>query len=63
MEREYDLFERMPNGDTIWRDFVTGLPAAHARLEVLSKQSKNEFFAMYTPTHDIAARVNVKDVA
>lgn len=57
MEREYDLFERMPNGDAIWRGFVTGLAAARDRLEVLAKQSKNEFFAMYTlPRKSVRAR-------
>ena len=61
MNREYDIFERLPNDDVAWRGFVSGLEAARARLELLAKQSKNEFFAMHTPTQEITVRVNVRN--
>lgn len=28
MNREYDVFEQLPNGDVEWRGFVLGLEAA-----------------------------------
>lgn len=58
MNREYDIFEQLPDGDVEWRGLVVGLEAARARLGLLAKRSKNEFFAMHTPTHEIVARAN-----
>ena len=61
MDLEYDVFERFPDGSVEWRGFVVGLDAARARIQVLAKQSKNELFAIHTPTKKIAARVNEKN--
>jgi hypothetical protein len=60
MNRNYDLFEKMPDGTPIWREFVQGLEKARLRLAVLSELSSNEFYAIHTPTKEIVARVNVK---
>lgn len=62
MDREYDILERLPNGDIEWRGFVVGLEAARARLALLATYSTHELFALHTPTNHIAARVNAKDV-
>ena len=61
MNREYDIFEKFSDGSVLWRDFVRGLEPARARLEELASSSKNEFFAMHTPTKDIAVRVNIAE--
>jgi hypothetical protein len=61
MNREYDIFERLPDGRIFWRDFVVGLETARSKLGELGSSSKNEFFAIHTPTKDIAARVNVSE--
>lgn len=61
MDREYDLFEKFPDGSVQWRGFVAGLEAARAKLQLLAKQSENEIFAMHAPTKEIAARVNAKE--
>jgi hypothetical protein len=58
MDREYDIFEKLSDGKLEWRCFVTGLKAARVRLKLLAARSKNEFFAIHTPTKEIAARVN-----
>jgi hypothetical protein len=59
MNRDYDLFEKMPDGSLIWRDFVQGLDKARIKLAHLSTLSPNEFYAMHMPTKEIVARVNI----
>ena len=58
MNRDYDIFEKLPGGDVLWRAFVSGLENARAELKLRAKSSKNEFFAIHTPTQEIVARVN-----
>jgi hypothetical protein len=58
MERQYDVFECMPDVSLMWRGFVHGLEKTHPRLQVLGTETENECFARDTPTHDIVARVN-----
>jgi len=58
MNREYDLFEKMPDGSVEWKDFVQGLENARLRLARLSERSSNEFFAIHIPTKQIVARVS-----
>jgi hypothetical protein len=58
--REYDIFEQLPDGNVEWRGVVVGLDAARARLDSLAKHSKNEFFALHTPTNEIVERVNTR---
>jgi hypothetical protein len=60
LNREYDIFERLPDGTDLWKDYVHGLEQAHRRLQELAAQSKNEHYAIHTPTKEIAARVNVR---
>jgi hypothetical protein len=59
LNREYDIFERLPDGTHLWKDYVVGLEQARRKLQELAAQSKNEHYAIHTPTKDIAARVNV----
>lgn len=58
MDRDYDIFERFPDGSVVWRDFVKGLDSARAKLDLLGRRSVNEFFAMHVPTKEIFARIN-----
>jgi hypothetical protein len=55
LDREYDVFEKFPDGSHIWRAFVKGLIDARARVEQLSELSTNEFYAIHTPTKEIVA--------
>ena len=61
MNREYDIFEKFSDGSVVWRDFVHGLETARAKLGQLASHSKNEFFAIHTPTKEITIRVNVSE--
>jgi hypothetical protein len=61
LNREYDIFERLPDGTDLWKDYVHGLEQARRRLQELAAKSKNEHYAIHTPTKEIAARVNVRE--
>lgn len=63
MDRDYDIFEKLPDGNVLWHAYVHGLKAARANLESLAKESTNEFYAIHTPTKDVAARINVSNAA
>jgi hypothetical protein len=58
MEREFDLFEKLPDGSVLWKAVVPGMENAVARLKSLGSTSPNEHFAIHTPTKTIVARVN-----
>jgi hypothetical protein len=60
VNREYDLFEKFPDGSVLWRAYIPGLENAIAELKRLGTISSNEHFAIHTPTKAIVARVNVK---
>jgi hypothetical protein len=61
VNREYDIFEKLPDGSVRWRAFVSGLDDAKAKLSELGRVSANEHFAIHTPSKEIVARVNVPD--
>ncbi len=61
MNREYDIFEKFFDGSVVWREFVRGLETARAKLGQLASSSKEEFFAIHTPTKEITVRVNVSE--
>jgi hypothetical protein len=61
LNREYDIFERLPDGTDLWKDYVQGLEQARLKLQELAAQSKNEHYAIHTPTKEIAARVNIHE--
>ena len=64
MDRDYELFEKFPDGSVFWRAFVPGLENALARLQELAGRSPNEHFAMYLPSKEIVGRANApKDLA
>jgi len=44
--REYDIFEELPDGSTVWRACVFGMGTAEARLRELARESNNKFFAL-----------------
>jgi len=57
MDREYDLFERMPDGSLNWRGFARGRQKMRARLGKPAIQTTNECFAVHTPTHEVVGSV------
>lgn len=58
MERDYDLFEVLPNGDPIWKATVSGHQKAIERLVELSKQTKNEVRVMHILSNTLIASMN-----
>ncbi len=59
MDREYELFERLTDGSPIWHGSVTGLRDARLKLQEIAKTTTNECLAIYLPTGEIVARLNV----
>jgi hypothetical protein len=58
MERDYDLFEVLPNGDPIWRETVSGHENAVRRLKELAKQTSNEVRVMHVLSNTLIASMN-----
>jgi hypothetical protein len=46
MIHEYDLFEKFPDGSSLWRGSVTGLGNARLQLRELTQKSNNQFYAI-----------------
>ena len=46
MRPEYDIFEKLPDGSSIWRVCVPGQYEAERKLDELAENSENEFFAI-----------------
>jgi hypothetical protein len=60
-ERDYDVFENLPDGQKRWQCCVHGIDAANRKVEELSRLTKNEVFAVCVSTKEIVARANPKD--
>jgi hypothetical protein len=58
MTRDYDIFEILPDGSPIWKEFVSGHEEAIRKLQELAKQTKNEVRLMHVPTNTIIASMN-----
>jgi len=58
LEREFDLFERFPDGSLVWRGHASGIENAQLKLKELAKETPNECIAMYLATQQIVARLN-----
>jgi hypothetical protein len=61
MDREYELFERLPDGTVQWRGTTTGLEQARLKLKEFAQETRNELFAMHLFSHQVVARVNAPD--
>lgn len=46
MRRDYEVFERFPDGSTLYRACVTGRFEAQRKLHELREHSENEFFVL-----------------
>ena len=46
MYREYDLFEKFPDGSSLWRACVLGLEGTRAHMQELARNSGNRFYAI-----------------
>jgi hypothetical protein len=47
MYHKYDLFEKFPDGSSLWRACVIGLEGARRHMCDLARRSTNQFYAMH----------------
>jgi hypothetical protein len=59
MDREYDLFEKFPDGSVLWHCSVLQIENAVTKLNELASRSANEYFAFHRQSNTIVASVNV----
>ena len=50
MKHKYDLFEKFPDGSSLWRACVVGLEGAQRHMGDLAMRSPNHFYAMHLVT-------------
>ena len=55
MKNEYDLFEKFPNGSSLWRGSFPGFESTCLRLQELAQKSENEFYAISLTTGEVLA--------
>jgi hypothetical protein len=51
MRRDYDVFEKFPDGSTLWRACVSGRYETQRKMQELRECSENEFFALDIQAH------------
>ena len=56
VNRTYDLFEKLPDGEVLWRGSVSGLEAARRQLVALAGSNGNEYLLMHVLTSEIVGR-------
>jgi hypothetical protein len=59
MERDYDIFEILPDGQLVWRAATAGHENAVRILKQLAAQTTNEVRMMHLPTKAVIAVMNV----
>jgi hypothetical protein len=47
MHHKYDLFEKFPDGSSLWRACIVGLKGTRQHMYDLAKRSSNQFYAMH----------------
>ena len=62
MERDYEIFECLPDGSVMWCDRALGLRDARLKLDSLQRDTGKEFFAMHLLTRDIVFASDVSKV-
>jgi hypothetical protein len=55
MERDYDIFEILPDGSPMWREAIHGHEAAIRKMKELAARSPNAFELMYLPDRTVIA--------
>ncbi|MFY9731904.1 MAG: hypothetical protein WBQ04_03910 [Candidatus Acidiferrales bacterium] len=58
MDRNYDLFEILPDGSPIWKCAVAGHENAVQQLRELANHTRNELRIMHLSTNTIIAVLN-----
>ena len=67
MRRVYDVFEKFPDGSTLWKTSVTGRFEAERKMHELAELSENKFFLIDIQAEDFlptfTARIASRPVA
>jgi hypothetical protein len=58
MKHKYDLFEKYPDGLSLWRDSVLGFQLARRRLQALAQISENQYYAIDLTTGEVLAFIS-----
>ncbi|MGA7794936.1 MAG: hypothetical protein WCA19_18000 [Candidatus Acidiferrales bacterium] len=53
MKDEYDLFEKFPDGSSLWQDSVLGFETTRLRLQELAQRSRNQFYGINLTTGEV----------
>jgi hypothetical protein len=60
MRRVYDVFERFPDGSTLWRASVQGRFEAERNRQELTEHSGNDFFLMDVETEHFLPTIKTR---
>lgn len=60
MQREYDLFERLPGGLPLWCGHVSGLDELRIKLREIAESTTNGCFAVHLSTMEVVGLANVE---
>ena len=55
LKHEHDIFEKFPDGSSLWRDSVPGFETTRVRLQELARRSENQFYAIDITTGKVLA--------
>jgi hypothetical protein len=58
MERQYDIFEILPDGSRVWRETIVGHENAIRKLKIIAAKTTNEVLVMHLPTNAVIAVMN-----
>jgi hypothetical protein len=58
MKHKYDLFEKCPDGLSLWRDSVLGFQLTRRRLQALAQISENQYYAINLTTGEVLAFIS-----
>jgi hypothetical protein len=61
VDRQYDLFEKFPDGKLMWKSMVVGRENAIHELQKLATTTANECCLMHLPTKTVIASMNIPD--
>ena len=60
MDRNYDLFQVLPDGTMLWRETVAGYGSAMEKLERLALLESCEFQLLHLPDNTVIATMNAR---
>jgi hypothetical protein len=60
MRRDFDVFEKFPDGSTLWRACVNGRYEAQRKMYELAEHSVNEFFLIDIRAEDILPLISTR---